>query len=86
MTNLTMSKSNVTLDIGSGNEPDRCQVSVSYQLDLAGKRFSTSTGATVLLPAGSIVKGPLAAEKDARVQAADMLDEVAAFLRKEAAT
>ena len=85
MTELNITNSNVTLDIGSGSEPDRCQVSVSYKLKQSGNHFSTSTGTSVLLPAGSIVKDPLGAEKDARVQAADTLDEVAAFLRKEAA-
>ena len=85
MTDLTMTSSNVTLDIGTANDPDRCQVSVSYRLNFPGKTFSSSTGVTVLLPPGTIVKGPVEAEKQARIEAADILDEVAAFFRKEAA-
>ena len=84
MADLTMTTSNVTLDLGTANEPDKCQVSVSYRLDFPGKRFSSSTGVSVLLPSGTIVENPLAAEKQARIEAADILDKVAAYLRAEA--
>ena len=86
MTDIKLTNSNVTLDIGADAAPDKCQVSVSYRLSAPGINFSTNTGATVLLPPGTIVKSPIGAEKQARIEAADLLDEVAAFLRKEAGT
>ena len=82
MTKLEYTRSNVTLDIGENGAPDRAHVSVSYRL---GGNFSSSTGAAVQLPPGTIEKSAKAAENEARIAAADLLDSAATFLREKAA-
>ena len=83
-TQLKIIKSNVTLDIGGEGRPDRCQVLVDYRTQAPGASHTTGFGVSVPLPPGAIVNGPLAAEKNARRQAADLLEKAANHLRKEA--
>ena len=81
MTELTMNHLNVTLDIGNEGKPDAARVNLNVRTN----SITFGLGLPVSLPAGSIVKGPVEAEHLAKAKAADILDEVAAYLRTEAA-
>lgn len=76
-------KSNVTLGIGGEGRPDRCQVFVDYKVGAPGTDHTVVFSVQTLLPPGAIVGGPLAAEKNARCQAADLLEKAAKYLRTE---
>lgn len=80
MTDLQFNHLNVTLDIGDEGKPDSARVNLNVRTD----PVTFGLGLPVSLPAGSIVKGPVEAERLAKAKAADILDEVAAYLRTEA--
>ena len=82
MAEAEVQKVDVTLNIGENGAPDRAEVIVT----------TGSTGSTrsrgfrlpeVDLPPGTIVSDALSAQKQARHATADILDKVAASLRKD---
>lgn len=83
MADISIMKSNVSLDRGEDGKDDSGHVSVAYALS-GTPGLKGSVGLSVRLPSGTIVKDYLMAEMKARKIAADILYASADFLRKEA--
>ena len=82
MADISITKSNISLDRGEEGKDDRGSVSVTYTLS-GTPGLQSSVGISVRLPSGTIVKDYLAAELKARENAVDILDAAAQFLRTE---
>ena len=82
MADISITKSNISLDRGEEGEDDRGSVSVAYTLS-GTSGLQSSVGVSVLLPSGTIAKDYLTAEFESRKIAADILDAAAQFLRTE---
>ena len=82
MADISITKSNISLDRGEEGKDDHGSVSVTYTLS-GTPGLQSSVGISVRLPSGTIVKDYLAAELKARKNAVDILDAAAQFLRTE---
>ena len=82
MADISITKSNISLDRGEEGKDDRGRVSVAYTLS-GTPRLQSSIELSVQLPSGTIVKDYLTAELQAQKIAVDILDAAALFLRTE---
>ena len=70
-------KTDVALNIGENGAADLATVSITVRTETR----SNSLRLKVVLPTGTIVSDPLSAQKQARHEAADILDKVVSSLR-----
>ena len=82
MADISIIKSNISLDRGEEGKDDSGSVSVAYTLS-GTPGLRGSVGVSVRLPSGTIVKDYLTAELQAQRIAVDILDAAALFLRTE---